>query len=225
MNKHKQKEKRKFQSVIFDFDYTLADSSRGAMECINFALKSLNLPIATYNAVCQTIGMPLTETFHTLAGQKDKTKTDKFIQYFIKRADEVMTELCVIYDSVFPVTKSLKQNGLTLGIVSTKFRYRIENILKRENLLDVFDVIIGGEDVSNQKPDPTGLKTAINKLGTSTTNTLYVGDSVIDAQTAKKAKIPFAAVLSGVTKRSKFDKYYVCKVANDLYELSHWLIK
>ena len=34
----------RFQTIIFDFDYTLADSSRGIAECINFALAELNLP-------------------------------------------------------------------------------------------------------------------------------------------------------------------------------------
>lgn len=224
MNKNKQKINNKFQAVIFDFDYTLADTSKGAMECINFALNSINLPSAPYKTICKTIGMSLTETFHTLGGQKNKDQTDKFIHYFKKRADEVMEELSFIYDPVPIVTKRLKQNGLSLGIVSTKFRYRIEAILKRENLLNAFDVIIGGEDVSKFKPDPTGLKIAIDRLSTSASHTLYIGDSIIDAQTAKRGKIPFAATLSGVTKRNEFDKYPFYKVANNLHELADWLL-
>jgi len=225
MNNKEQKVNNKFKAIIFDFDYTLADTSKGAMECINFSLNSLGLPVASYNAVCKTIGMSLSETFHTLGGKKNKTQADKFIHYFKKRADETMEELSFIYDPVPSVTQRLKQNGLSLGIVSTKFRYRIEAILKREKLLDIFDVIIGGEDVSNQKPDPMGLKTAIKRLGTSNASTLYVGDSIIDAQTAAGAKIPFAATLSGITKRREFDKYNFRKVAKDLYELGDWLLK
>jgi len=49
-------------AVIFDFDYTLADSSQGTTECVNFALRTLNLPIASYEMVCKTIGLSLPET-------------------------------------------------------------------------------------------------------------------------------------------------------------------
>jgi len=215
--------KIKFQAVLFDFDYTLADTSRGAMESINFALNSLHLPSASYDAICQTIGMSLAETYHTLSGNKQSLQTDKFIHFFKERADRVMEKLSVLYDPVPSVVKDLKKNGLLLGIVSTKFHYRIEAILKRNKLLDKFDVIIGGEDVSKQKPDPEGLQLAINTLSVPPSNVLYVGDSIIDAETAEKANVPFAAVLSGVTKRNEFDKYIVYSVHKDLYELLNWL--
>jgi len=233
--------KHHFQTVIFDFDYTLADSSRGVIKCINFALNEIGLPAVSAEMACQTIGLSLSEIFLKLAGRQHITKCDEFARLFIKRADEVMADRTVLFDSVPRTIELLKRYGIALGIVSTKFRRRIETILRRENLLNLFDVIIGGEDVSEYKPNPEGLLAAIERLENVPSNSLqtfsfpkrkslikkkrrgifscYVGDSVTDAETAKRASVPFVAVLSGVTPKDAFRNYDVYGILERLSEL------
>jgi len=80
-------------------------------------------------------------------------------------------------------------------------------VFRRENLLRFFQVIVGGEDVSAHKPDPQGLLAAVDRLGSRHAATLYVGDSVTDAETAKRAAVPFVAVLSGATPIEHFNGY------------------
>jgi phosphoglycolate phosphatase len=118
----------------------------------------------------------------------------------------------------------LKRNGIVLGIVSTKFRYRIEALLSRENMSDIFDIVVGGEDVTRHKPDSEGLRMAIERLGVPSTRTLYVGDSVIDAETARRGNVPFVAILSGVTSANEFDQYAPRRVVDNLYQLVDWLL-
>jgi len=209
----------KFEAIIFDFDYTLADSSRGVVECINFALNELDLPPVSSERACQTIGLSLSDTFIKLAAQQHIAKCNEFVGLFIKRADEVMAGLTVLFETVPKTVELLKNHGIALGIVSTKFRRRIETILRRENLLEPFDVIIGGEDVSEHKPDPRGLLTAIEKLKSLPENSLYVGDSLTDAETAKRAAVPFVAVLSGVTPKDAFKDYDVYGIIKSIYDL------
>jgi len=55
--------KGNIKAVIFDFDYTLADSSKGIIECINYALRELGLNSVTTDAACETIGLSLGDTF------------------------------------------------------------------------------------------------------------------------------------------------------------------
>ncbi len=85
--------------------------------------------------------------------------------------------------------------------------------------MDAFDIIVGGEDVSTHKPNPKGLLTAIERMRTLPSSCLYVGDSVTDAETAKRASIPFVAVLSGVTPEGDFGDYEVYRILGDLTEL------
>jgi phosphoglycolate phosphatase len=204
------------KAIIFDFDYTLADSSAGCIECINFALESLGLPGVPTEVAVRTIGLSLPETFRKLVSPRSMDRSDEFTQLFITHADRVMASATILFDEVPEVVEVLQDRGFSLGIVSTKFRYRIETILSREGLLDAFDVIVGGEDVTRHKPDPAGLLWAIEQLGSWPTGARYVGDSVIDAETAQRAGMPFVAVLSGVTPLESFKVFPVLDVLGDL---------
>lgn len=209
----------RFQTVVFDFDYTLADSSRGVIACIDFALAELGFPAVSAEAAKQTIGLSLADGFQMLVGPQHVAQSGEFARLFVKRADEVMADLTVLFESAPATIAALKTQGFSLGIVSTKFRYRIEAVLEREGLGDAFDVIIGGEDVAEHKPDPTGLLTAIERLGGVPEGALYVGDSVTDAETARRAGVSFVAVLSGVTPRQAFLGYPVYGILKSLAEL------
>ena len=65
-----------------------------------------------------------------------------------------------LYEGVLAMLKKLRDNKILLGIVTTKYHYRIEQIVEKNNAMSVIDVIIGGDDVKNEKPDPEGLLTA-----------------------------------------------------------------
>jgi phosphoglycolate phosphatase len=217
--------KTNFASVIFDFDYTLADSSAGEVECVNYAFRAMNLPPAAKADIHAMIGISLPETFKRLTGDAGKTGADRFVELFIQRADAVMLDYIVLFDSARPAVQQLVGNGLTLGIVSTKYRRRISAFLQREGLTHAFKVVVGGEDVAAHKPDPTGLLMALEKLGYVSSQTIYVGDSVVDAETAQRANVPFVAVLSGVTPKNAFRGYAPLAVIDNLQMLPSLLVK
>ena len=194
------------RAILFDFDLTLADSTKGVIECVNFALDGMDLPRADEDRIKHTIGLSLKATFESLAGKNRSGDTDVFISRYVERADQIMADLTVVYDCVPDTAARLVETGFELGIVSTKFRYRIEDILEREGLSDRFGVIVGGEDVTEHKPHPEGLLTAVSRLRMKTRNVYYVGDSMVDALTAERAGIPFIAVLTGTTRENEFNE-------------------
>jgi len=212
------------QAVIFDFDYTLADSSQGAIECISFALREMGLDQVSADAACRTIGLSLNETFLALGEHHEPQRCDEFHQLFVKRAEQVMAKLTVLYDSVPATIESLCERGLKLGIVSTKYRRRVNEVLERESLLHGFQVVIGGEDVEQHKPHPQGLFEAIEKLECSPASVLYVGDSVVDAELAKRAGVPLIVVLSGTTPREHFHGYEPIAMLDDISQLPEIII-
>jgi phosphoglycolate phosphatase len=208
-----------FKAVIFDFDYTLADSSEGVVECINHSLSSLGFPKVSAEIARRTIGLSPSDLFLKLVGSQHKNQFDEFLHLFVAKADEIIADKTFIFESVPRVIKQLHGTNFRLGIVSNKFRYRIATILKRENLLKYFDVIVGGEDVSEHKPDPEGLIKAIETLGCSISETIYVGDTIVDAETSQRAGIPFVAVLSGVTSKKDFQGYPIISTLENVSEL------
>jgi phosphoglycolate phosphatase len=215
--------REKFQSLVFDFDYTLVDSSKGVVECVNYALEGLGLSPVNPELIYQTIGMSLPVVLKKLTGNENNN-SQEFIRLFTKRADEIMVQKTVMFTNVPSAIQRLKQNDIMLGIVSTKYRYRIEEILKREHLLEAFYIIIGGEDVIQHKPDPTGLQKAIEILNTLPSKVLYIGDSLVDAETAKRAGVSFVAILSGTAKREDFTCFPVLKIFENMEQMTYWLL-
>jgi phosphoglycolate phosphatase len=207
------------EAILFDFDYTLADSSCGVIDCIGYALSELGLPPVTDEAARRTIGLSLPDTLAALAGPQPKDVSERFARLFLERADQVMADKTVLFPSVCEAAVRLRERGLVLGIVSTKYRRRIEAILAREGLLGLFAAIVGGEDVSCHKPDPESLRLGLDRLGVLPAEALYVGDSVTDAQAAQRAGVPFVAVLSGTTPERAFEAHRLCAVIRTLAEL------
>ncbi|MCP4289054.1 MAG: HAD hydrolase-like protein, partial [Gammaproteobacteria bacterium] len=102
---------------------------------------------------------------------------------------------------------------------STKYKYRIEAALKRDNLLYFVDNIVGGECVVKAKPNPEGLNRAIQISGVPAKNTIYIGDSTSDGECTSRATVKFIAITTGVTKHHLFEKWKPIKVIKCLGEL------
>lgn len=203
------------QTIIFDFDYTLVDSARGTIDGVNYAFEKMGLPTASDAAVRRAIGLSLPDILTRLAGDAYAKRVDEFTHLFLQRADETMVALAEFYAAVPQTVKALQGLGIHLAIVSQKWRGYIQLILEKENLLGAFEVIVGGRDAP-YKPDPEGLLSAVAQTGSIPENCLYVGDSVTDAETARRAGVAFVAVLSGVTPRTAFESYDVYAILEDV---------
>ena len=206
------------QTIIFDFDFTLVESSRGTIDGVNFAFEKMGLPTASDAAIRKTIGLSLPDILTALAGEAYTKDVDEFTRLFFQRADETMVALAEFYSGVPETVKALQKLGIQLAIVSQKRRDYIQGILAKENLLEVFDTIVGGGDAP-YKPNPEGLLQAVAQTNGAPQNCVYVGDSKTDAETARRADIAFIAVLSGVTPRAAFESYDVYAVFEDVSEL------
>ena len=206
------------QTIIFDFDYTLVESSRGTIDGVNFAFGKMGLPLASDAAIRQTIGLSLPNILTALAGEAYTQDIDEFTRLFFQRADETMVALAEFYTGVPETIKALCGLDIQLAIVSQKRRHYIQGILERENLSKAFAVIVGGGDAP-YKPNPEGLLQAVTQTNSAPQNCVYVGDSKTDAETARRADVAFIAVLSGVTPREAFEDYDVYAVLEDVSEL------
>ncbi|MHB0876902.1 MAG: HAD family hydrolase [Anaerolineae bacterium] len=205
-----------YQAVVFDFDYTLVDSSRGVVTCFNRALAELGMAQAPAEAICRTIGLPLRQCFVEVAGEGERGRTQEFLEAFRVQADELMNPLTELQPAARVALTALHDCGLRMGIVSLKFRYRIRAYLESEGLLGLFDTIVGSEDVSAPKPDPLGLFEVLRRLEVPPERALYVGDNVVDAETAQRAGVDFVAVLTGTTPSEAFAAYPSRAVLPDL---------
>ncbi|GAB5082824.1 HAD family hydrolase [Hominimerdicola sp. 21CYCFAH17_S] len=201
----------KYSAYVFDFDLTLADSSKGILICFKHTLKEFGYKIPDDNKIYRTIGLTLTDAFDILTGIENNPQREDMRREYVKIADKEMVKNTFFYNDAIAVLQVLQLAGLKVGIVSTKYRYRIEDTFKIQAGSFPVDIIVGGEDVKQAKPDPSGLNLIIKRFNEPKENVLYIGDSYIDAQTAMNAGVDFAGVTTGSTSRDDFMKYpHIC---------------
>ena len=208
-----------YTTYLFDFDYTLADSSRGIVTCFRNVLNQHGYTDVTDEDIKRTIGKTLEESFSILTGVTDEDQLAGFKSEYRKEADTHMTINTVLFLETKSVLLALKDAGAFIGIISTKYRYRIKEMLDQHFPGSFFNIIVGGEDVQTAKPSPEGLLLAIKQLHVTKAETLYIGDSTVDAATAKAAGVDFAGVTHGVTTAEELSKYPHWKIMNSLEEL------
>lgn len=197
----------KYTTYLFDFDYTLADSSRGIVICFRNVLERHGHTGISDEAIKRTIGKTLEYSFSILSGITTPETLAEYKKEYVKEADTYMTVNTFFFPETVTVLKTLKSQGAQIGIISTKFRFRIREMVDQHFPKDFFDIIIGGEDVKQAKPDPQGIKKALRRLHRRKSETLYIGDSTVDAETAQAAKVDFVGVLNGMTTREELMVY------------------
>ena len=197
----------KYTTYLFDFDYTLADSSRGIVICFRNVLERHGHTGISDEAIKRTIGKTLEDSFSLLSGITAPETLAEYKKEYVKEADTYMTVNTFFFPETVTVLKTLKSQGAQIGIISTKFRFRIREMVDQHFPKDFFDIIIGGEDVKQAKPDPQGIKKALRRLHRRKSETLYIGDSTVDAETAQAAKVDFVGVLNGMTTREELMVY------------------
>jgi phosphoglycolate phosphatase len=208
-----------YDLIIFDFDYTLGDSTRGIFASVNYALAKLGFGPADLPSVCRLIGLSLQETFFQLTQIKDENLCKAFIRLFSEKADEVMTECTVLFPYTLPILRQIKARNIKTSIVTTKFHYRVDQILRKYEATSLIDLVVGNEDVTNSKPSPEGLLFALASLRVKKERALYIGDSIVDAMAAASANISFMAVTTGTTGQADFQRFPYVAILDDLSHL------
>lgn len=211
------------RAILFDFDYTLADSSEGITACFQAGLKGIGLPPADPEAIRRTIGLTLPDSLAEVAGEEHRSQSYEFRRHWRAMSKRVMVDRTKLYEQVPETLRVLQGRGSRLGIVSTKWRRPIEEVLGRHGLTKHFETIVGGDDVENHKPSPEGLLQALATMGVHCREALYVGDSVIDGQTARRAGVRFVAVLTGATPRAALEELEPVGVLDNVGEIPSWL--
>lgn len=221
----------RYRAVLFDFDYTLGDSTGPITLGFQSGLTAMGWPAPTVEQVHPTIGHTLQDGYTMLTGDADPERRERFYQHFqesvgrvaVQRGDTTMITQTRLLPGAARLLTALKEAGVPAAIVSTKFRATIEAIFAHNGLSGLLALVVGGEDVSRPKPDPQGLNSALARLGLTAGEVLFCGDTVIDARTAQGAGADFCAVLNGSTPAADFAPFPRVHIAPDLDELRAWL--
>jgi phosphoglycolate phosphatase len=190
---------RKVRAVIFDFDGTLADSYPAITASVNFVRAKHRLPPLSEAEVRRHVGRgPGYLLTHTVPGGNLADDLDMYRGHH----PSVMKEGTRLFPGVREALTALKASGRPLAVCSNKPKDFTRELLAHFELDSLVGVVVGPEDAPRPKPAPEMLLKALEELQVPGAEALYVGDMVVDIETARGAGVPVWVVATGSDPRS-----------------------
>lgn len=208
-----------YRAIIFDFDMTLADSSKVIMDLLNDCARHFGYPGKSYEETLPIVGNTHEIMLSHVSGESAPEKLLEMRDYYRALCRAEMPRRTALFPGAVECLAEINRKGILLGLLSLKLRDVLLASLEKYRIDKFFGVVIGCEEAPAPKPDPSGLFAAIHALGVSADETLYVGDSLVDEGAAHSAGIDFAAMLLGGTAREQFRKNRVCQFYRSLDQL------
>jgi len=171
------------RGVVFDFDGTLVDSYPLIEQAFAHVMRTHNLDERARALFQQSRGLPLPEQMKLVAPDIWEALVTTY-----READTGLGHARV-FRGIPTLVRKLRRAGAPMGVVSCKRRALVEAELEAARLRGYFDVVIGFEDVTPPKPAPDPLLAAIGYLGLSRSSAIYVGDSMVDLETGRAARV------------------------------------
>ena len=197
--------------IIFDLDGTLLNTIDDLGYACNYALEKTGYPTYPIEAYPAKVGNGINNLIRRALPEAERTEENiqKVRAYFVPYYNEHNCDYTRPYEGIEAVLKTLKTQGHLLAVASNKYQAATEKIVEHF-FPNVFDVILGEREGVERKPNPQIVYDILDRCAkrTKTANaegqkTLYIGDSLVDFETAKNANVPFVACSWGFVAREK----------------------
>ncbi len=193
---------QRIDAVAFDFDGTLADTRSAIFATVCQTLEDLGLPAVSEERFLPMIGLPLREAFVGVgvALHAVDACAARYRQRFAENATNVR-----LFPAVRECLELLSERGVPLGIVSSRGRASLLDLLDRLDIRPHFREVLGDEDVHRKKPAPDFVLALGARLALSPARILVVGDTTYDIEMGHAAFAPTCAVTYGSHDRSRLN--------------------
>ena len=194
--------------IIFDLDGTLINTIDDLGQACNHALSACGYPTHKIEDYPRLVGNGINKLIERALPESDRNEETvmQLRTFFVPYYDEHNCDLTQPYDGIPALLETLKQQGHTLAVASNKYQAATEKIVEKL-FPGIFDVVLGERENVARKPDPQivwDILEAIGRKGEEAIeDALYIGDSLVDAETAKAAKLPFVACTWGFCTREQ----------------------
>ncbi|MBQ2739074.1 MAG: HAD family hydrolase [Oscillibacter sp.] len=187
-----------FQTVIFDLDGTLLNTIGDLAAAGNYVCRQNGWPEHTVEAFTAMVGHGMANLVEQLTPPErrsaavQETAMAQFSSYYGAHSCDLTTA----YPDIPELLSKLKARGVQMAVYSNK-PHAFTCALMEKFFPGMFALVWGKQDGVPVKPDPTGIRMILERLGAEKETTLFVGDSNVDVQTGHNARLRACGVTWG----------------------------
>ena len=211
-----------FDCILFDFDGTVFDTVEGITKSVRYALNKVGLDAELESLRCFA-GPPLADKFMEVYGF-DRAAAEQAVRDYRERYRPIGMNECCVFPGIKELLEKLCAAGKTVGIATSKPQELAEELLRRENMLGLFQVICGSRPDGNDSAKWQVVQRAMELCGAAKENTILVGDTKYDVAGAHKVGIACVGVRYGYAAEGELEAAGADAIVGDLPELERFLL-
>lgn len=191
----------RYRAVLFDVDGTIVDSQRAVLKAFEKVLGELGLPAPDAQLKESALRGPGLRVLEGLGVKNAKEVGLRWGEYCAQEEKQ-------LFPGIARVLRELRRAGVQLGIVTSRTACETEMDPPVKSVLPMFDARVCAGETSRPKPAPDPVLLCLHRLGARAEETLYIGDSPTDQQSALAAGVDFALAVWGARDTSIHAKYF-----------------
>jgi HAD superfamily hydrolase (TIGR01509 family) len=163
-------------AVIFDCDGTVVDSEPLARTAWERSLAAYGYALTDEDAEA-SVGLPYPRVHAYYAERVELPEPEAFWGEFSGELFALIDSDLTRFEDAIDAARELRERGIAVAVASSSPRDRLQRTLRRAGLLDAFDVIVAGDEVTNGKPAPDMFLLAARRLGVAPEDCVVIEDS------------------------------------------------
>ena len=189
------------KTIVFDMDGTVLNTLDDLTASMNYVMEKFGFPIHPAEKYRSAFGNGIRYALEmTVPHGTPADVIDGMIPVFKSHYDAHCLDNTRPYDGIIPLMRQLKECGYKMAIASNKIDSAVAELCERF-FSDIVDVAIGEKTGVKRKPAPDMIFCALDELGASAGDAVYIGDSEVDLKTAQNSSLPCILVLWGFRDR------------------------
>ena len=192
-----------YKAVIFDFDGTICDTGKGIKSSAKYALEKRGYTCPPFEELDFFIGPPLLNSFCEHFGADEAEGRELIKEYRVHYSETGLFD-SELYDGICDMLRALKNDGIKVGIASSKPVKFINILLEHFGISELFDAVCGVELNADTEKKSSVIKRCLDALGETAENVLVAGDRNYDINGAAENNIEGIGVLWGYGSREEF---------------------
>lgn len=193
---------KEYKAVLFDLDGTLLDTLEDLWAAVNATLEAYKLPLRSLEEVRAFVGNGIKNLMQRAVGREDFPDFDKLLEDFKSYYGAHCADRTKPYEGIIELLQALKARGMHTAVLSNKADFATK-MLAEQYFADLLEEAAGENEAAGirKKPAPDALFAMMERMGVSPAETVYVGDSEVDIQTARNAGVDCISVTWGLRSR------------------------